>query len=86
MPQDSLTLHHRRYHASDSGLPSLSSTYTLDPARSSPMLAAKDQDRHDSKQSTGTVQIIGRPEEAFTRVPERVHREKKRETISTWGF
>lgn len=48
------------------------------------MLATKD--RHDSKQSTGTVQIISRPEEAFTKIPERTHREKKRETISTWGF
>ena len=84
VPQDSLTLHHHRFDASESGLPSQSSTYTLDAGRSNQMLATKD--RHDSKQSTGTVQIISRPEEAFTKIPERTHREKKRETISTWGF
>lgn len=81
LPHDSLTLHHRRFDT-EGALPSLSSTYTL--GQSSQTLGAKE--RHDSKQSTSTVQIIRRPEEAFTRIPERKHRERKRDTISTWGF
>ncbi|EKM51858.1 uncharacterized protein PHACADRAFT_262243 [Phanerochaete carnosa HHB-10118-sp] len=84
LPHDSLTLHHHRFDAGEGGLPSLSSTYTLDAGHSNPMLPPRD--RYDSKQSTSTVQIIKRPEEAFTKIPERTQRQKKRDTISTWGF
>ena len=65
-------------------MPSLSSSATLGPGQSNQTLAMKD--RHDSKQSNGTVQIIKRPEDAFTKIPERKRRSRMRDTISTWGF